>query len=332
MLFRSNIYMRRPAGLSDKYMPEVVSLRKCLYGLPMAPAKFREHSDKTLRAMGFVPTVSDPRLYKKVYPDGQISYILIHVDDLLVSAKSIAMIDDIFTELRKTYQITSSDDAEHYVGMYITRNWKEKSITVTQPGYIEELIDDYNVTCSTYPATPMVETPRLPSSSTNSLLSKKLIELYQSKVGSLLYLANQTRPDILFAVNMASRQTKAPTEADMVAVDRILQYVAGTPTMGLFFKSGEGVKLYATVDASYGNHSDRKSHTGCTLHIGLNSGAFVSRSKKQTVTADSSTVSEFIFLFIQQRRKSCGHAPFWLNWATRKNQLLSLRMINLQFI
>ena len=123
---------------------------------------------------------------------------------------------------------------------------------------------------------------------------KKSIELYQSKVGSLLYLANQTRPDILFAVNMASRHTKAPTEADMIAVDRILQYVAGTPTMGLVFKSGEGVKLYATVDASYGNHLDRKSHTGCTLHIGRNSGAFLSRSKKQTVTADSSTVAEFI--------------------------------------
>eukprot|EP01036_Dinobryon_divergens_P002583 gene2583-3393_t len=48
----------------------------------------------------------------------------------------------------------------------------------------------------------------------------------------------------------------------MIAVDRILQYVAGTPTLGLTFQSSEGIKLYATVDASYGNHTDRKSHTG----------------------------------------------------------------------
>ena len=41
-------------------------------------------------------------------------------------------------------------------------------------------------------------------------------------------------------------------------------------------------------------HEDRKSHSGCTLHIGDGSGAFLSRSKKQTVTADSSTVAEFI--------------------------------------
>ena len=52
--------------------------------------------------------------------------------------------------------------------------------------------------------------------------------------------------------------------------------------------------LFATVDASYGNHEDQKSHSGCTLHIGRTSGAFLSRSKKQSVTADSSTVAELI--------------------------------------
>ena len=52
--------------------------------------------------------------------------------------------------------------------------------------------------------------------------------------------------------------------------------------------------LHATVDASYGTHDVRKSHSGCTLHIGMGSGAFLFRSKKQTVTADSSTVAEFI--------------------------------------
>ena len=52
--------------------------------------------------------------------------------------------------------------------------------------------------------------------------------------------------------------------------------------------------LYATADASYGTHDDRKSHSCCTRHIGEGPGAFLSRSKKQTVTADSSTVAEII--------------------------------------
>ena len=59
------IYMRRPSGLTDADMPPIVRLLKSIYGLPMASAKFREHSDTTLKNMGFIPTVSDPRIYVK---------------------------------------------------------------------------------------------------------------------------------------------------------------------------------------------------------------------------------------------------------------------------
>ena len=48
------------------------------------------------------------------------------------------------------------------------------------------------------------------------------------------------------------------------------------------------------MNASYGTHDDRKSHSGCTRHIGAGSGAFLSRSNNQTVTADSSIVAVFI--------------------------------------
>ena len=74
----------------------------------------------------------------------------------------------------------------------------------------------------------------------------------------------------------------------------MLLYIVGTRHLALKFHSTEGVKLYATVDASYACHPDFKSHSGCTLHIGRLSGTFQALSKKQTVTADSSTVAEFI--------------------------------------
>ena len=287
------ILMRRPTGLSDTDMPEYVSLNKCLYGLPMAPAQFRAHSDSTLRSHGFLPLVSDPRIYIKLLPTGDKLYVLVHVDDFLCAGRDMTALKAVCDDLALVYQINIST-AEHYVGMHVTRDRSNRTITLAQPGYIDEMIDDYQINCTSFPATPMIEVPRVSSSHENPALSSKLTELYQSKVGSLLFLANQTRPDILFAVNMASRHSKSPTEKDMVAVDRILQYAAGTSTLGLTFHSGEGIILYGSCDASYGNHDDRKSHSGVTLHIGRNSGSFLSRSKKQTVTADSSTVAEFI--------------------------------------
>ena len=80
----------------------------------------------------------------------------------------------------------------------------------------------------------------------------------------------------------------------MVTLDRIVDYLVNTPDLGLVLGGHGGVLLFATVDGSFGTHVDRKSHSGYTLHIGVGSGAFLSRSKKQTVTADSSTVAEFI--------------------------------------
>ena len=144
------------------------------------------------------------------------------------------------------------------------------------------------------PLTPMVDKEREPESESNPRLDAAGIRLYQSKVGSVLWPAMGTRPEIQYATNIHSRYTKSPLRGDMVTLNRVLDYIVNTPELGLVLGGHGGVKLYATVDASYGTHDDRKSHSGCTLHIGEGSGAFLSRSKKQTVTADSSTVAEFI--------------------------------------
>ena len=63
-------------------------------------------------------------------------------------------------------------------------------------------------------------------------------------------------------------------------MDSILQYIVGTTDHGSVFDSKERVVLYATVDASYGCHDDRKAHSACTLHIGKHSASILSRNKK----------------------------------------------------
>ena len=61
----------------------------------------------------------------------------------------------------------------------------------------------------------MVDTVRPPSSKSNPLLSTAEQTLYMSKVGSCLWLVNSTRPESLYALNMLSRHTHAPTVHDM---------------------------------------------------------------------------------------------------------------------
>ena len=287
------IYMRRPAGLTDADMPAIIRLQKCIYGLPHAPATFRQHSDATLRSFGFTPTVSDPRLYVRLLADGTKVYVAVHVDDFGIAASTSELKEETMAAIRTVYNCVEGDLGA-YLGMQLVRDRVKRTITISQPGYLEDLREQFGITSTQGPLTPMVDKEREPESETNPRLDVAGTRLYQSKVGSVLWPAIGTRPEVQYATNMHSRYTKSPLRGDMVTLDRVLDYLVNTPDLGLVLGGHGGVVLYATVDASYGTHEDRKSHSGCTLHIGEGSGAFLSRCKKQTVTADSSTVAEFI--------------------------------------
>ena len=84
---------------------------------------------------------------------------------------------------------------------------------------------------------------------------------YQRLVGKLIYLTH-SRPDIGFAVSMASQYMTNPTENHMKVVNQILQYLKGTPGRGLHFakNSNKGVEVYIDADWA-GSMTDRKSTT-----------------------------------------------------------------------
>ena len=229
----------------------------------------------------------------RLLTDGTKAYVAVHVDDFGIAASTVALKEEVMATIQEVYRCVESD-LGFYLGMKLVRDRVARTITVSQPGYMEDLREDFGITSTSGPLTPMVDKEREPESDTNPPLDAAGIKLYQSKVGSALWPAIGTRPDIQLAINLHSRYTKSPLRGDIVTLDRLLEYLVHTPDLGLVLGGHGVVILYATVDASYGTHADRKSHTGCTLHIRVGSGAFLSRSKKQTVTADSSTVAEFI--------------------------------------
>jgi hypothetical protein len=103
------IYMRRPPGVPDSLMPEIVQLKKYIYGLPQASKKFREHSDRTLRALGFNPNITDPCVYTKKTQGGMI-FVTVHVDDFGIMAPTKALVQATIDGLAKTYKLVTTPD------------------------------------------------------------------------------------------------------------------------------------------------------------------------------------------------------------------------------
>jgi hypothetical protein len=291
-----DIFLRRPAGASDEVMPPIVKLLKCLYGLPQASKYFDEHLSKSLITMGFTRCISDDQLFILRRGDDYV-YLLKHVDDCLLAApKDSRLLRFVSDELSKTYTLTTDLNPTNFVGLAITRDRPAHKITLSQPHYIETVLARFQIEPST-PSYPMSEDflTSMPIHSTDELLSPFHQKLFQEKVGSILYLASQSRPDLLYATTQLSRRSNKCTARDMKAADRVLNYISITRALGLTLGSNSlDWKLHALVDASYNCYSDSKSHTGISLHLGFDSGSFLALSKKQSVTADSSTVAEYI--------------------------------------
>ena len=116
---------------------------------------------------------------------------------------------------------------------------------------------------------------------------------YRSVVGSLMYLAVCTRPDLSMAVSALSRYYQAPQPEHWEAAKRVLRYVKGTAREGLGYSPGEDLAAWGYSDASYG--SDQETKKGRSGYVFLSAGAAISwGSKLQDVVALSSTEAEYM--------------------------------------
>lgn len=111
-----------------------------------------------------------------------------------------------------------------------------------------------------------------------------------------MYLANHTRPDIAFSVNLLARHSSQPTIRHWNGVKRIFRYLKGSQDRGLFFATNSPDELVGYADAGYlSDPNDAKSQTG---YVFLQGGTAISwKSQKQTLTTTSSNHSEVIALY-----------------------------------
>ena len=115
-----------------------------------------------------------------------------------------------------------------------------------------------------------------------------------------MYLANCTRPDIAFAVNLLARHSADPTHRHWMGAKCILRYLNGTKDLGLFFKKNHDPNMIGYTDAGYlSDPHNGKSQTGFVF---LHGGTAISwKSSKQTLTATSTNHSEIIALYEASR-------------------------------
>jgi hypothetical protein len=210
------------------------------------------------------------------------------VDDILVIAKTLKEVTDTKTALLNTFDARDMGDAKYFLGMTIERDRVNRTIKLCQERAVIDLLGKYNLS-ECYPKlTPLSNVLR---ASDGEPLDTKTYP-YASLVGSLLYLAVCTRPDISHAVGALARFMSAPRTAHWTAAKGVLKYLAGTSSYGLVF-GGSTTELQGYCDADYASDTDtRRSTTGYVFM--LNGSAISWSSRRQPTVAASTTEAEYM--------------------------------------
>ena len=134
--------------------------------------------------------MSDPRLYVCLLDDGTKAYVAVHVDDFGIAASTTALEEETMTAIQKVYRYVEGD-LGYYLGMKLVRYRVCCTITISQPGYMEDLREEYGITSNHGPLIPMMDKEREPDSDSSPppSLGAAGIKLYQRKVGSALWPA-----------------------------------------------------------------------------------------------------------------------------------------------
>jgi hypothetical protein len=300
------IYMEQPEGYqkTDKQGQVLVcKLNRSLYGLKQSGRNWNKHLHKWLIDHGFSQSTADPCLYIKIAED--FMAVAVYVDDMVIATGNEKMRTKFMNEFKKTFKITELGEIHWLLGTKIEMT--EEGCLLSQEKYIRDLLKKYGMQDCRSVKTPIVVTKpqeqKKDSQDTDEqdeaqeeqevLLDTDGACQYRSLTGSLIYAAVMTRPDITFAVNKLAQKMSKPTDKDWMAAKRVLRYLKGRESLGIYYSKNGNRSVEAYSDSDWaGDVESRKSTTGYVLTL---AGAPITwGSKKQRIVALSSTEAEYI--------------------------------------
>jgi hypothetical protein len=277
-IIKEEVYMAQPEGFDDG-TGRVCRLKKMIYGLKQSGREWNIELNTRLTSIGFRSLKSDACVYIRKSQDG-IEIITVWVDDLLLFTNMPRLMDRLKGQLKTKFDITDLGEPKKIVGIEITRNRPERTICISQTKFIEAILTKENMKSCNPVATPMDSGVHLTKHSGER--DDELQCRYASLIGSLMYLAVATRPDIAYMIHRLSAFTANPSKEHMGAAKRVLRYLSGTRNIGITYKGDNDdtkVRFCGWTDADFANDTqDRISISGYIFKLG--EGAITWSSKK----------------------------------------------------
>jgi len=301
---KTPVYMQAPPGYP---IPpgKCFKVVKAFYGLKQAPREWNRTLTEFILSIGFVVSLLDSCLFYKLNSPCP-SFIYVYVDDILIFCLTQTEVDDIVRLFKERFNCKYLGQLSRFLGVNV--HITNESVTLEQGYYAKKIYETHKDWVEIIWSTPRKMV--LPLDTVDRLENLSQPELnsqwydwwntfpYQTIVGSLLYLAINSRPDIMYAVCMLARYSCKKSMQSCYTLCHVLSYVSGTYDIGITYH-----KKYSTREDPYGyvGYSDadwagcrmtRKSTAG---HLIFMLGApYIWYSKLLATIAASSMESEYM--------------------------------------
>ena len=282
------VFMKLPPGCGSM-SGKVVRLNKSLYGLKQASRTFYKRLVSELKRIGFEQSMSDPCVLRFMMGDEVVGMVAIHVDDILYAGtKSLAEV--VVAALGDSLPTKNLGEVKFFLGCEYIRDRKAGTIEISQESYIRSVLERFNI----------CRTSSIPASLDSNDRSLKEDEgagdvPFREVVGSLMWIASQTRADISNAVRAVARHSHEPKKSHWKAAQKILNYLLETAHLTLKFKrdSSVDVGILVYVDADFASKAtDRRSVSGAMVFVAAMLVVWISRTQK--CVSQSTSEAEYL--------------------------------------
>ena len=301
-----NVFIWPPEGIKCEE-GNVCKLNRSLYGLKQAASTwYKTISVAFVNNLKFKQCTSDSCIF--VRRDGDVfTYVALYVDDMLIGAKSMEIVQEIKNSLCSQFKLKDLGDARHILGMELNYDRKSRKLNLCQAASVSRMVQKFNQVDSKEVVNPCVVGQFLAKTSESNeekLNTEK--RPYRSLVGSLLYIATCTRPDIAFAVCQLSRHLENPSDEHWKAAIRVLRYLKKTASYGIGFQgTSSQIKVCAYSDADWASNKENRRSTSGIL-VMMNGTPVVFKSRLQQNVSLSTAEAEYVALSL------CIQEILWL--------------------
>ncbi|CAI7834943.1 unnamed protein product [Closterium sp. NIES-53] len=264
----TTLRLHRPLGFTGSFPAGTQwSLRRPLYGLRQAPREWHDTLRTTLAALGFAPSTTDPSLFFRTNTTLPPFYVLVYVDDLVFATGDTEALAHVKSELQKRQTCTDLGELTSYLGLRITRDRAQRTITLTQSHMVQQVLQRFGFTYSSPQSTPLPTGHSLSAPPSDESVEPS--GPYPELVGCLMYLMTCTRSDLAYPLSLLARYV-APGRQRKVhwdAAKRVLRYLCSTSSMGLVLGGRARVVLTGHADASWVDDLATQRSSSCDAEI-----------------------------------------------------------------